>query len=109
MNVKSVDLVFRNAYNPNLVLGSNKKVSLMVFDILSMDQSDQEPYMQSHDLKLTFTCPDQWFLQYNLVETWIYNDIPVNLMNTTCDDLPALEEKQKKWNEEIKKENEENP
>jgi len=34
---KEVAITFRNAYNPNLVLGSNKKVSLMIFDILSTD------------------------------------------------------------------------
>jgi len=57
-DIKQVDIDFRNAYNPNLILGSNKKVSLMVFDILSGNGSKQPASMQSHDLKLTFKCPD---------------------------------------------------
>jgi len=43
-----------------------------------------------------------------LVETWIYNDLAVNLTNTTCGDLPALEEAQKAEDDKIKKWNKEN-
>jgi hypothetical protein len=57
-DIKQVGIEFRNAYNPNLVLGANKKVSLMVFDILSNDGAKQDESMQAHDLKLTFKCPD---------------------------------------------------
>lgn len=46
-------------------------------------------------------------MQYNLVETWIYNDLPVNLMNTTCADIPGLVERQQAEDKEIKKYNKE--
>lgn len=74
------DIIFFNAYNPNLVLGSDKNIGIMLFDA----PKKETQIMQNHDLKLTFICPDQWYVQYNTLETKLFTDPDVEFSEGGC-------------------------
>jgi hypothetical protein len=56
------------------VLGSSKDIGIMLFEA----PKEETQLMQNHDLKLTFICPDEWYVEYNTYETKLFNDPEVD-------------------------------
>jgi len=53
----------------------------MLFDA----SKDEAQIMQNHDLKLTYRCPDEWYVEYNTYETKLFVDPEVSFEEGSCE------------------------